>query len=310
VAVLLIASIGAVNVAGIKPVAGLATALNVAVIVPFAIMFFRSARMWHHNPFVPLIPPGKPLFQVFGVGLALGLWLYSGYEQLSTVAEEVQNPQKNYPRALAWVVPLSMATYFIPTASSLAALDNWRMWRTGFFPEVASLIGGNWLGIAMTVSAATMQVAILNSTVLACTRIPFALAEDGYLPPFLGRLHPRFGTPWLAIAFSCAIYCLLAWKSLTQLISVYIWLRIATSLMTVLAAWQMRRKQPDLPRPFRIPKGRAGMIYAVGAPIVMSAFAMIASDRFALYWGPVALLLGPAAYCFFRKYKVRADDPA
>ena len=77
--------------------------------------------MWHYNPLVPLIPPHKPVFQVFGVGFALGLWLYAGYEQFSSVAEEVENPQRNYPRALAWVVPLSMLTYLLPTACALAA---------------------------------------------------------------------------------------------------------------------------------------------------------------------------------------------
>src|SRR2546430_11458817 len=48
---------------------------------------------------MPLVPPHVPPFQVFGVGLALGLWLYSGYEQVSSVAEEVQNPQRNCPIA-------------------------------------------------------------------------------------------------------------------------------------------------------------------------------------------------------------------
>src|SRR5436309_1835302 len=81
-----------------------------------------AALKWHHNPFSPLVPPHAPRFQVFGAGLALGLWLYSGYEQLSSVAEEVEEPQKTYPRALAIVVPLSIATYFLPTLFSLAAL--------------------------------------------------------------------------------------------------------------------------------------------------------------------------------------------
>ncbi len=62
---------------------------------------------------------------VFGVGLALGLWLYSGYEQCSTVAEEVDNPRRSYPLALALVVPMSIAAYFLPTLASLAALGNW-----------------------------------------------------------------------------------------------------------------------------------------------------------------------------------------
>jgi amino acid transporter len=301
VAVSMIGVISYVNVRGIKTVGKVATLLETLIFLPVAAMCVMSVRMWHHNPFVPLIPPDKPVFQVFGLGLALGLWLYSGYEQLSTVAQEVEEPQKNYPRALAWVVPLSMATYFVPTACALAALGNWQDWHTRYFSDAAQLIGGPWLGFAMTLAAAITFISILNSTVLSSTRMPFAMAEDGYLSPFLTRLHPRFGTPWLAILISAAIYSLLAWNSLTQLISVYIWLRIATSVMTVLSAWQLRRKRPDLERAFRIPWGRKGLVYAVLAPLLMSGVALIASDRFGLKYGPLVLLLGPVAYFFFRR---------
>jgi amino acid transporter len=301
ISVLLIAVIAYINVRGIDLVGKVATALTIVTLVPVAAMCLMSIRMWHYNPFLPVVPPHKPLFQVFGIGLALGLWLYSGYEQLSTVAEEVENPRKNYSRALAWVVPLSIATYFIPTACALAALGNWQNWHTRYFADAAQLIGGSWLGMAMTVAAVVMQISILNGTVVASTRMPFAMAEDGYLLPFLTRIHPKFGTPWLAILLSSAVYALLAWKSLTQLISVYMWLRIATSLLTVLAAWQLRKKRPDLERPFRIPWGRKGLAYAVISPVLMSGFALVTSDRFALEWGPVALLLGPLAYFFFRR---------
>jgi amino acid transporter len=301
VAVSMIGVISYVNVRGIKTVGKVATLLETLIFLPVAAMCVMSVRMWHHNPFVPLVPPHKPVFQVFGLGLALGLWLYSGYEQLSTVAQEVEEPQKNYPRALAWVVPLSMATYFVPTACALAALGNWQDWHTRYFSDAAQLIGGPWLGFAMTLAAAITFISILNSTVLSSTRMPFAMAEDGYLSSFLTRQHPRFGTPWLAILISAAIYSLLAWNSLTQLISVYIWLRIATSVMTVLSAWQLRRKRPDLERAFRIPWGRKGLGYAVLAPLIMSGVALIASDRFGLKYGPLLLLLGPVAYFFFRR---------
>jgi amino acid transporter len=92
-----------------------------------------------------------------------------------------------------------------------------------------------------------------------------------------------------------------AWNTLTQLISVYIWLRIATSVLTVLSAWQLRRKQPDLERAFRIPWGSKGLAYAVIAPLIMSGVALIASDKFGLKYGPLVLLLGPLAYFFFRR---------
>jgi len=301
VAVFMIGIIAYVNVRGIKTVGKVATLLETLIFLPVAAMCMMSVRMWHHNPFVPLVPPHQPVFQVFGVGLALGLWLYSGYEQLSTVAEEVEEPQKSYPRALAWVVPLSMATYFVPTACALAALGNWQDWHTRYFSDAAQLIGGPWLGFAMTMAAAITFISILNSTVLSSTRMPFAMAEDGYLSPFLTRLHPKFGTPWMAILISAAIYSVFAWNTLTQLISVYIWLRIATSVLTVLSAWQLRRKRPDLERAFRIPWGSKGLAYAVIAPLIMSGVALIASDKFGLRYGPLVLLLGPVAYFFFRR---------
>ena len=118
----------------------------------------------------------------------------------------------------------------------------------------------------MTLAAMVGNVALLNSTVLTTTRMPFAMAEDGYLPQALTRKHSRYGTPWLAIVVSAVIYALLAWQSLGQLISVYIWLRSATTVLTVLSAWKLRRTQPELKRSFTIPGGRAGLLYVVGAP--------------------------------------------
>lgn len=303
VALSVIALIGYINVRGIRLVGRVATILELGIMAVVLVMCAMSVRMWHFNPFVPVVPPHKPVFQVFGVGLALGLWLYAGYEQVSSVAEEVENPQRNYPLALAWVVPLSMATYLLPTACALAALGDWEKWNTGYFSQAATLIGGPLLGFAITAAAAVMNLSILNSTILTTTRMPSSMAEDGYLSPLLARIHPKFGTPWLAIMLSAAIYCLLAWHSVTQLISVYVWLRIATSVLTVLSAWQLRRTRPELHRSFRIPWGRAGLAYAVIAPLLMSGVAMIASDQFALKWGPVALLLGPLAYFVFRRKK-------
>jgi amino acid transporter len=127
------------------------------------------------------------------------------------------------------------------------------------------------------------------------------MSEDGYLPAALTRRHLRYGTPWIAILVSSLIYASLAFHTLTQLLSVYVWLRIAVTILTVLAAWKLRRTQPGLARPFRIPWRRAGLLYVVMAPLVMSAAALAGSDSFARRWGPVAVLLGPLMYFVFRK---------
>jgi len=296
ISVALIAAITWVNVRGIQMVGKVATALEIFIFVPVLMMIVMAFMHWHHNPFVPFIPPQQPTFKIFGVGLALGLWLYSGYEQLSTVAEEVENPQRAYPRALAVVVPLSMAAYFLPTLAGLASAGNWEQWHTGYFSNAARIIGGPWLGTWMTLAAMVGNIALLNSTVLTTTRMPFAMAEDGYLPVALTRKHSRYGTPWLAIVLSAVIYGLLAWQSLGQLISVYIWLRSATTVLTVLSAWKLRRTQPDMPRAFLIPGGRMGLFYVVAAPVVMALVALLGSDRFALIGGAIAIVLGPLVY--------------
>jgi amino acid transporter len=225
---------------------------------------------------------------------------------VSSVAEEVENPQRNYPIALAIVVPLSMATYFLPTMFSLAALGDWQKWHTGYFSDAARLIGGPWLGFPMTIAALITNLSLLNATVLTSTRMPSTMAEDGYLPAAFSARHPRYGTPWIAIIVSSIIYGLLAQKTMVQLLTIYVWLRIGVTILTVLSSWKLRKTLPDLPRPFRIPWGRAGLLYVIVAPLVMSVVALVSSDPFARKWGPVPVLLGPVMYFVLGRGKLAA----
>src|SRR5580693_3813083 len=290
VCAILVAVIAWINVRGIHLVGMISEVLMIFVLLVTGALCVMAAFQWHYNPFTPFVPPHVPAFQVFGVGLALGLWLYSGYEQVASVAEEVENPQRSYPIALAIVVPLSIATYFLPTMFSLATLGNWQQWHTGYFSDAALLIGGRWLGFAMTIAAMITNLSLLNATVLTSTRMPSTMAEDGYLPPVLAARHPRYGTPWIAIIASCVIYALLAQRTMVQLLTIYVWLRIGVTILTVLASWRLRETQPELPRPFRIPWGRAGLLYVIVAPLLMSVVALVASDPFARKWGPVPVL--------------------
>ena len=313
--VALIAFITWINIRGIQMVGKASTIFEIFIFIPVLIMIVLGLARWHHNPFVPLMPPNQPFSKVFGVGLALVVWSYSGYEQLSSVAEEVENPQRTYPQALALVVPLSIATYFLPMFAALAALGDWQQWKDGYFSTAALHIGGAWLGGLMTIAAMICNVALLNSTVLTSTRMPFTLAEDGYLPPFLTRRHPRYGTPWIAILISAAIYASLALHSLGELISIYVWLRAATTVLTVLSAWglrrkRLRRKRPDLPRGFRIPGGNLGLVYVIALPLVMTYIVLRYSDPIARRWGPWALAAGPVVYFVVKWFAKRAAHQA
>jgi len=307
VSVALISVLAYVNTRGIQMVGAVATVLEISVLIPVLLLCVIGAARWRYSPFHPFVPPHVPPFQVFGIGLALGLWLYSGYEQCSSVAEEIENPQRSYPRALAIVVPLSVATYFLPALFSLAALGNWQEWNTAYLSTAAKLIGGGWLGFLITAAAMLGNVSLLNATVLTSTRMPSSMAEDGYLPPVFAAKHKKFGTPWIAILISSAIYALLAFHTLAQLLTVYVWLRILVTVLTVLAAWRLRKARPEMKRPFRIPWGGAGLAYVVIAPLAMSAVALVGSDKFALKWGPVPVALGVMAYFVFPKIRAMVE---
>src|SRR5258708_13090009 len=102
---------------------------------------------------------------------------------------------------------------------SLAALGDWEKWHTGYFSDAARLIGGPWLGFAMTIAAMITNLSLLNATVLTSTRMPSTMAEDGYLPAAFSARHSRYATPWIAIIRSSTPYPLLAQTPLLQLLT-------------------------------------------------------------------------------------------
>ena len=150
----------------------------------------------------------------------------------------------------------------------------------------------------MFVGAAICAFVLLDATVLSVSRVPFTMAEDGYLHSSLARLHPRFGTPVLAIVISTLFCSLLALGSVTQLISIYAWMRAATSVLTLLSLWRLRRVAPEIKRSFVVPGGKAGLAAVVVIPTVLFAWALINSDPASRLWGIACLGLGPVAFYF------------
>jgi amino acid transporter len=306
IAFVFLALVGYLNIRGIRLVGNLTLILLLLALLPVAIFTAQGFAHARFNPFHPLLATNRSWRETFGLGLALALWIYSGYEQLSTVSEEIEQPERNFPRGLAIVVPLAVITFFLPMAAGLAALGNWQAWDTGYIVQAARLVSGPGLETVMFAAAAVCTFVLLESTVLAATRLPFAMAEDGYFHPALARLHPRLGTPARAIVLSVLICAALAVFTVTQLIAVYAWLRVATSVMTLLSLWQLRRAAPDLPRRFLVPGGRFGMATVVILPILFFAWALINSDPQSRLWGPLCLAFGPLAYVFVSRRKAAA----
>src|SRR5207248_881349 len=271
---------------------------EMATAMPVEASVYLGFTHAHFNRFHPWMPPRRPWREVYGVGLALALWIYSGYEQLSTVIEEVEEPARNFPRGLAIVVPVAAVVFFLAMAAGLAALGNWKEWQTAYLVTAGRLLGGTSMEWAMFGGAAICAFVLLDATVLSVSRVPFTMAEDGFLHSSLAQLHPRFGTPVLAIVISTVFCSLLALGSVTQLIAIYAWMRSATSVLTLFSLWQLRRVAPEMKRSFVVPGGKAGLAAVVVIPTALFAWALINSDPASRLWGIPCLALGPVAYYF------------
>jgi amino acid transporter len=159
----------------------------------------------------------------------------------------------------------------------------------------------------MFAAAAIANFILLESTMLSVTRIPLTMAEDGYFHPGLAQVNPRFGTPALSILLTAVFCALLAVFTVPQLIAVYAWSRIATSTLTLISFWQMRRKYPDLPRSFRVAGGTLGALAIVILPMLLFAWALLYSDPSTRLWGTLSLVSGPVAYGWIRQGRPARD---
>ncbi|MCE7872353.1 APC family permease [bacterium CPR1] len=295
----LIWSLCALNLRGIDVVGDSSILLTVLVLLPFAAMCILGLAQWSFNPFTPFIRADQTLLG-FGTTLASAIWLYSGYEKLSPVAEEVENPQKVFPPALFIAATLAMLSYLLPTLLALASQGHWELWTDSYFPKVAAQMGGPWLGLSMVVGGLLCNVLLLNVTMMSVSRVPLALAEDGLIPHFFTRLHPRWGTPTASLFFQASILSFLCLFKFTQLLVIYSWFQMTCNLMIYVNVWALRRSHGDLPRPFKIPLGGPGLVLVTAPTCVLALLAMATAvfDDGVFSWkmvltAAVAMLSGP-----------------
>jgi amino acid transporter len=298
--------VSVVNVLGIRLVGSLTLALLLLALVPTAVFTLLAFWHFHYNPFHPIFPPGRPWQQSFGDGLALALWVYSGYEQLSTVAEEVEHPKRNFPLGLAIVVPLAMASFVLPYAAGVASVNNWQKWEVNYFVIAARNLAGPWLAFAMFGAAAVCTFVLLDSTILSASRVPFSMAEDGLLHRSLSRLHPRYGTPARAILLAFPLLVVLAQFGVVRLIAIYAWFRAASSMLTLFSVWRLRKTASGLHRDFLVPGGQVGIALVAITPTLLFTWALCNSDPAARCWGLLGLAVGPAAYAIAQLTRSRS----
>ncbi len=247
----------------------------VIVLLPFLLIVVIGLFKMDFNPTVPFVPEGLSAGEAFGAGLFVIMWNYAGWDGLSTIAGDIDNPRKNYPRALAITIPMITLIYLIPTVVALSVVGTGDIeWTAGAFTVVAEAIGGRWLGLLLAFGAVVSAIGLFSAWLLSYSRIPFALANDGYLPPSLAKVHSTRGTPINTIIIAGVICSLVTLLPFGQLAALSVLVGGCVLMLEFVTLIVMRRRFPELERPFKVPGGAAVPYVILALPATVISIAV------------------------------------
>jgi len=263
------------NIAGVGAMGEGSVALNVALLLPFVALVgfgFFHGHVGARNA-IPLRHA-----DLLG-GILIAMWNYMGWDNLSTIAGEVDRPQRTYTRAMFGAVVLVVGSYLLPVAAVARAGIDPNSWTDGGWVDVGRIMGGEALAVAIAVAGVLGAVGSFGALMMSFTRLPGVMAQDGYLPKIFTRTSRRTGAPWVAI-----VVCALFWAACYPLgfersliLDV-----LLTGLSILLEFWALvalRIREPNLARPYRVPGGTVGALLIGLPPLGLIITALVRNGR-------------------------------
>jgi len=274
--------------------------LSVLLLAPFAV--FVLLGVWQGFSRHPAVQwTSASSAPALSTALLVAMWNYMGWDNASTVAQEVENPQRNYPIGMVVAAALTAVTYILPLLAMALAGISVESFSTGDWMIAATSIGGPLLGLAVLAGGLICGVGMFNALMMSYTRLPFAMAKDGMMPKFIARRNSR-GVPWVSV-----LLCGLGWAlalnlKFERLISIDLILYGSSLLLEFVALVVLRIREPSLERPFKA--GNLAFACALGVgPAVLIGYALYASraeklmgSMSALLFSLIVAMLGPVLY--------------
>ncbi len=197
---------------------------------------------------------GHVIWSGVGVALIASLWAYDGWVNITPLSGEMKEPQKNLPRALIYGTLVTLAVYLIMNAALAAALPFGTLAASkAVASDAVTAVLGSGASVIIVVLVMISTFGSMNGSILSDPRVVYAMAEDGLFFKSVGKVHPRFHTPYVAILFTWALAMVFVFcRSFLDLAEAYvlgIWPFLALS---TLGLYVLRRRRPDMARPYRV----------------------------------------------------------
>ena len=261
----LVVVLTAINLIGVKESARASDVFTISKLVPLIV--FVVAGLFFISPARFTLAP-RPSLGSFSAAVFILIYAFSGFEAVLVNSGEIREPPRVIPFALIVALSTSVALFLLIQIVCIGTLPNLASSERPLADASYAFLGA--LGPTMISAAALIGIfGTLNVIMLACTRLPFAMAAQGQLPIFLARVHPRFRTPYVSIVV-CAVTVLLLSLSGTFIyaLRVTVITRVIVYASTCAALPMLRRNKVtasvgEAPDSFRVPAGRLIAIVSV-----------------------------------------------
>ena len=297
----------ALNLAGIRVVGLTSVWLFFLLSLPFALMVLLApVRAGAFAADAHSATAGASVGLLGAVLVAM--WNYMGWDNASTIAQEVERPRKTYPRAMIAAVILVSLTYVLPfLAVYFTGIPASAFNEDGSWASVAGQLGGTvmgiqWLRFMVTLGGMMSAFGMFNALVMSYSRLPLAMARDGMMPKLFGKVTAKNHTPWVSILVLASCWALCLGLGFRRLVTLDIMLYGVALMLEFITLVALRIREPQMRRSFRVPGGMAGAVTCGLFPLALLILAMVESDHESilgmngLLFGSIIILAGFGLY--------------
>lgn len=286
-----------VNYTGLAIVGYVSILFGVISLAPFILMSLIAIPKIRPHRWVSLGQKGvKKDWALFFNTL---FWNLNFWDNVSTVAGEIDQPQKTFPKGLFIAVIFTCLAYLIPLVAVTGAVSvDQNEWESGFMATAAEIISGSWLKFWIEIGSVVSSIGLYEAQLSTCSYQILGMAETAILPKFFGVKSKWFNTPWLGILISAGISLGVSYLSFSDLVASANFLYSLGMLLEFASFVWLRKKYPNLKRPYRVPLGIPALIVMFIVPSAFLIYIMVLATKTVLLVSGIMTAGGIVLYLF------------